>query len=191
MSLRSLVAGETIIINPFDRFGIRTPGTQLMLRSTLLTLLLLFPMTVLAQDKTEVKKPAPAEKKQPPARPEPTVANFAYTQSFNVYSDAGSGGVVGVSTGGAAGTVMVLSQQTIAPPEGATVRRAMSPADSVDRCDRVAVRPTSPDPLRFPSAADARPAVVARRRFWSNVPVVPLAKLAPCERKLYVDAYAP
>lgn len=41
-----------------------------------------------------------------------TVANIVFTQSFNVYSDAGSGGQVGVSTGPfASGTALALTEQ--------------------------------------------------------------------------------
>ncbi len=39
------------------------------------------------------------------------VAGVTYTQSYNVYSDAGSGGFVGVATGGGAGTALTLSEQ--------------------------------------------------------------------------------
>lgn len=70
-----------------------------------------------------------------------TVASFIYTQSHNVYSDAGSGGVVGVSTGGAAGATMLLSQQ----PGGvssdpATFRRSTyTLVNSADQTDAYAV----------------------------------------------------
>ena len=49
-----------------------------MLRSTVLTLLVLFPLALPAQAQTEVKKPAPVAKKDPPPRPVPTVADFVY-----------------------------------------------------------------------------------------------------------------
>lgn len=53
-----------------------------------------------------------------------TVANVPLNRFFNVFSDAGVGGFVGVSTGGANATQIVLSTESGGAPEGATYLRA-------------------------------------------------------------------
>lgn len=54
-----------------------------------------------------------------------TVGNVTYTQSYNVYSDAGSGGYVGASQGPAGSTIVLSQQNDGTAPEGSTFRRSV------------------------------------------------------------------
>jgi len=69
------------------------------------------------------------------------VAPIVYTQSYNVYSDAGAGGTIGVSTGTATGTAMTLSELSGGSAPGSTkyLHAAWTMVDTTGKSDAFAV----------------------------------------------------